>query len=210
MLTKEELKMRKFTEEIKSYVLENVNSEGMFTKRYTDISKDLSIPMNSVRLAILDITKTGFIEVLSAPTRGVNSHPVYRLKTGKVIALDNHTIHDEMEVEFYGVKLHMFETEIGLVLPIEELAIATLSDTSIIYKIISANAIQFEGNTIEIDGVSFINKIGALLYLTKLNLSNSLPLKMEVLNRFQTDIILHMNEVILKGKLVFSFFFMVN
>ena len=198
--------MRRYTEEIKSYVLENVSPEGIFNKRYTDISHDLDIPMNAVRLAVLDITKTGFIEVLSAPTRGVNSNPIYKLKLSQVAMVDTHPVHskDIVEFEFYGMSLHMFETEIGLILPVDELASATLSDESIIYKIIDSNKVQFENNILDIDGVMFINKLGVLAYLTKLNLSNVLPVKIEILNNFQTNIISHMAEIILKGKLVFT------
>lgn len=203
MLTKEEQKMRKFDGELKDYIISHLNKDGMFTKTYTEISHDLDIPMNAVRLGILDIAKSGFIEVLTPPTRGINSNPLYRLKVNNVVVTDSHPLHNEdtKTIEFQGISIKLIDSDVGYLLGKEETAICTLENVITLDKIIESNKELFDGQVVTIDGKEYLTKRAISTFLIKLNTSNSLSIKRNLLVEFQKSVIDAMLDTHLRARL---------
>ena len=195
--------MRKFDSELKDYILSHLDKDGTFSKTYTQISHDLDIPMNAVRLGILDIIKTGFIEVLSAPTRGINSNPIYKLKVNNIVAVDSHPIHDEdtKVIEFQGISITLIDSDVGYLLGKEETAICTLENVITLDKIIESNKELFDGQIVTIDDKEYLTKRAISTFLIKLNTNNSLPIKRNLLVEFQKSVIDAMMDTHLRARL---------
>lgn len=64
--------MRKHESELRNYVMNNLDSDGLFSKTYSQISKDINISMQNIRLTMIDFVKEGFLIQETKPTRGRN------------------------------------------------------------------------------------------------------------------------------------------
>jgi len=200
--------MRKHESELRDYVMNNLDNDGLFSKTYSQISKELNdISMQNIRLIMIDLVKEGFLIPEIKPSRGRNSNPTYKIKSNglsSVLNIAETTNPKVLEIEFGGIILHILQTEIGGCISKEELAVSTIESTDLIDKIIEANKEQFAPNMIIIDGKVFLNRISVLNFIMKLNISNVLNVKRQVLIDLQNTILDKMCSSILEGKIILT------
>jgi hypothetical protein len=208
--------MRKHYQEVKDYILANLDSKGQFKQTYSQMDEALNINQATIRLIVLQIIKEGFLEVIHAPKKGATSSPLYRIKSTKLIQqpkrftvqdetnevnTSNVDVLNEMVVEFDGVDLILIEElRYGTLLSIEDFSVATLIDKTLTAKIIKANENLFIDEVVEIDGRSYITQKGIMTILMKVNLDRVIETKRLILQRFQEQILRMMSAGRLSAK----------
>lgn len=200
--------MRSHKSELQDYILENLNSEGLFTRTYTQIGNDTGININTVRLVILEIVKDGLIEVVKQPTRGRHSNPIYKIKSHRFEMSESSQgiiDSDSKILEFEGTEILLrLSTTLGYVISKEDLAICTLATPSLINKIVNSNKEIFDGHIVVIDGLEYFDRQATFSYLLKVNIDKSLQIKKDILVKFQTTIVSIMCESQIRARLVIS------
>jgi len=194
--------------EIREYIINNLDNNGLFNKTYTTISNEIGLNQNLVRLTLLDLVKEEFVTVINYPNRGRASNPLYKLNTHKfeMIEITTNNDNDTKTIDFEGVEITLITTDelAGYCISKSDLVMATLENKDTFNKIIASNAELFKGHIALINGRDYVDKFGTLSFLVKLNLDRVHPIKRDVLALFQQNIITIMCDSKLKAKLVIS------
>lgn len=198
--------MRKFTDELKDYIIDNMTSENTFIKKYSEIAKDLTITQQQARNAMIEIVKTGLLEVINPSSKGISSNPIYRLKSHKL----SMTEFNPIEIEEDGVKVINFEgveivlkmiQNVGYCISLEDTAVCVMENPSILGKIISSNKEIFDGHIFEVDGKMYLDKLGTLSLLLKINVDRVLQIKKSTIIEFNKTIVSIMCDSQLKANI---------
>jgi hypothetical protein len=197
-------------EMVKDYIVENVEPNGTFTKRYVDVAHALGLSQNIIRNIMLDIVKEGFLQTVVAPSKGKNSSPIYKLKIHKVNGAEINPIEIDdgtgiKTLTFEGVEINLVLINgVGYCIEASDLMMCILENITTFDKIVKSNSELFDGHIFEIGGKKFISRHGVMTMLLKVNLDKTLPLKRALLAQFQSTIVSVMCDSQLKAKLYIS------
>jgi len=194
------------TDEMKDYILSNLDENNTFTKTYSMIARDLNLNVNIVRLTILDIVKSGMLTVETPPVRGRNSNPIYKIKSHMFELTETHPIEigdeETKTIIFQGVEIILkLVDNAGYCMELSDMAMCILDSPITLSKIISSNKELFDGHLFTIDEKTYVDRVGAMTILLKINVDKILLIKKNLMVEFQSTVINILCASQLKAKL---------
>lgn len=191
-------------EDLKEAMIQ-VAVNGEVEATYKELGQLSSIGnQSSVKNYIDKMVSEGFLKRLNTARKGVKGTKYLVVgKNNPTISIEDE-LKDTVELEFMGVTLVLKRTSLGLAISTEQLAMATLTDLTILDKIIASNSDLFFQTMTVVDGEKFLNKNGVIHYLLKLNTSNSLPIKQSILADFQNKVVEKLCDAHMIGKIILT------
>lgn len=204
----EELIMRHFEkfEAVRDFMVNEASkNNGLVNMGYKQISEQVGVPnMSSVRNYLLKMMERGELLVEIAPKRGTTD-ATYRVTGVKGVSLtSSSTESNVIIIEWGGIELHLKRMDIGIVIGMDELGLATLESQDVIMKIVKANEELFSKNICEVDEKIYFNRNAILLYMLRLNTNRVLSYKKQALIEFNTVVLSKMCESMIVGRCVLT------